>query len=125
MKIKTVLLVLITLGFVSLAVAASKINDESYRLIRQLVAYKNREIDGLRSLSEYMRDCQNVSNEESASKKCSARLAAMRGAVNDLHVKHDVLGHEIARHIRQHRDEEWLLGLMLDDKEFSDFDFAH
>jgi hypothetical protein len=106
MRIKTALLQVFVAGFVSLAVAASRIIDESYRLARQLFSYKNREIDSLHTLNQYMLDCQNVSNEESVSKKCSGRLTAMQEAANDLQVQHDVLGHEIESHIRQHKDEE-------------------
>jgi hypothetical protein len=102
--------------------ASSKISDESYRLLRQLVQYKNREIDGLQSMSNYLLDCQNVSDAELKAKNCSARLTAMQSEVNDLQVKHDVLGQEIASYLRQHKDEEWLfVGLMADDKEFSNF----
>jgi hypothetical protein len=65
-------------------------------------------------------DCSNVSDAQFTEKKCSDRLTAMQSEDRDLQVKHDVLGQEIASHIRQHKDEEWLfMGLMLDDKEFS------
>lgn len=122
MRIKIVLLALLMAGFVSLAVAASKISDESYRLLRQLVSYKNREIGDLQAMNQYMLECMNASSEEQASKKCSDRLTTMQNEDRDLQVKHDVLGQEIASHIRQHKDEEWLfMGLMLDDKEFSNF----
>jgi formate-dependent nitrite reductase cytochrome c552 subunit len=120
MKIRLIMASAFVVGVVSLAVASSKISDESYRLLRQLVSYKNREINDLHSMSEYLLDCHNVSDEQLAAKKCSERLAAMQSEDRDLQVKHDVLGQEIASHIRQHHDEEWLfMGLMLDDKEFS------
>jgi hypothetical protein len=122
MKIKSALALVLVVGSVSFAAASSKISDESYRLLRQLVSYKNREINDLGTLNDYTLDCQNVSDEQLASKKCTERLTAMQSEDRDLQVKHDVLGQEIASHIRQHKDEEWLfLGLMLDDKEFSNF----
>src|ERR1700730_9061488 len=116
-----VLLFLASMGaIVCIAAASSKISDDAYRLVRQLVSYKNREIDELHSLNQYMLDCQGVSDAQFAEKKCSERLSAMQGEDRDLQVKHDVLGQEIATHIRQHKEEEWLfMGLMMDDKEFS------
>jgi hypothetical protein len=120
MKTRAVFLLAFAVSFVSLSIASSKISDESYRLLRQLVSYKNREIDDLHELNQYLLDCQNVPNDQLASKKCSDRLTAMQSEDRDLQVKHDVLGREIAARIRQHKDEEWLfLGLMGDDKEFS------
>jgi Lhr-like helicase len=114
------LLGLILLGSALTLSAASKISDEAYRLVRELVTYKNLEIEALRNLNEYTIDCHNVSDEQFAAKKCSDRLAALQDSDRRIQVKHDVLGQEIARHIRQHRDEEWLfMGLMIDDKEFS------
>ena len=114
-------LLLVSLGaVVSIAAASSKISDDAYRLVRQLVSYKNREIEELHSLNQYMLDCQGVSDGQFAEKKCSERLSAMQSEDRDLQVKHDVLGQEIAAHIHQHKDEEWLfMGLMMDDKEFS------
>jgi hypothetical protein len=115
------MLLVTSLGvLVSVAAASSKISDDSYRLVRQLVSYKNREIDELHSLNQYMLDCQGVTDAQFAEKKCSERLTAMQGEDRDLQVKHDVLGQEIATHVRQHKDEAWLfIGLMADDKEFS------
>jgi hypothetical protein len=120
---KKTTMLLMTLGtFVCFAAAASKINDESYQLVRHLVQYKNHEIDGLQSMSNYLLDCQNVSDAELKAKNCSATMTAMQTEVNDLRVKHDVLGQEVASHVRQHKDEEWIFtGLVTDDKEFSDF----
>jgi len=110
------------LGGVLTLSAASKISDEAYRLVRELVTYKNLEIEALRNLNEYTMDCHNVSDEQFAAKKCSERLAALQDSDRRVQVKHDVVGQEIAAHIRQHKDEEWLfMGLMLDDKEFSNF----
>lgn len=120
MKIKIVLLLAVAMGVVSLAVASSRISDESYGLVRRLVSYKNAEIDHLTVLNQYTLDCASVSEQEFASKKCSDRLTALQNADRDLQVKHDVLGHEIQNHIRQHKEEQWIfLGLMIDDKEFS------
>jgi hypothetical protein len=105
---------------ISIAVASQKISDESYQLLRQLLSYKNREINDLHTMNEYMLDCYNVPDAQLATKKCSERLTAMQGEDRDLQVKHDVLGQEIAAHIRQHKEEAWVfMGLMLDDKEFS------
>jgi hypothetical protein len=119
MKKTTLLFVLISLC-ASFVVASSKISDESFQLIRRLVSYKNQEIAGLESMNEYMLDCQNVSDTQSKEKKCADRLVQMQKDVNDSQVKHDVLGHEIAAYIQKHKDEEWIfLGLMGDDKEFS------
>src|SRR5260370_24032593 len=102
------------------SLAATNISDGSYRLLRQLVSYKNREIADLHAMNEYMLDCYNVSEAQLGAKKCSERLTAMQSEDRDLQVKHDVLGQEIAAHIRQHKEEEWLfIGLMMDDKEFS------
>jgi len=113
------LLVIVTVGLTSLAVASSKISDESYQLVRRLVSYKNQEIDNLKDLAQYTLDCSNVSDAEFKTKSCSTRIAALQEADRNLKVKHDVLGQEIASHIRQHKDEEWIfLGLMVDDKEF-------
>jgi hypothetical protein len=104
----------------TLAFAASKISDDGYRLVRQLVTYKNREIEALHALNDYTLDCHNVSDEQFGAKNCEKRLGELQNQDRDLQVKHDVLGHEIQAHIRQHKDEEWLfMGLMLDDKEFS------
>jgi hypothetical protein len=114
------LLLFIPLAAIVSIAATSKISDESYRLLRQLVSYKNREIDDLRALNQYELDCQGATDAKLASKKCSDRLSAMQAEDRDLQVKHDVLGQEIAAHIRQQKGEEWLfLGLMGDDKEFS------
>lgn len=116
------MVVLVLLGVAATLSAASRISDEAYRLVRGLVAYKNHEIEALRSLNEYTLDCHNVSDEQFAAKKCSDRLAALQDLDRSVQVKHDVLGHEIAAHIQKHKDEEWLfMGLMLDDKEFSNF----
>lgn len=121
MRTKAVFLLVTVVGLASIAVASSsKISDESYRLVRQLISYKNHEIDGLKDLAQYTLDCSNVSDAEFKSKNCSERLSAIQTASNQLQVKHDVLGQEIANHIHQHKDEEWIfLGLMGDDKEFS------
>jgi hypothetical protein len=119
---RTTMLLVILVTFVTLAAASSKINDETFRLIRQLISYKNQEINGLESMTQYMLDCQNVSDAELKAKNCSARLTELQTAVNASTVKHDVLGQEIASYIRQHKDEDWIfMGLMLDDKEFSSF----
>jgi hypothetical protein len=113
-------LMLLPLAVIVCLAASSKISDDSYRLVRQLISYKNREIQDLQSLNQYMLDCQNVSDAQFAAKKCSDRLTAMQSEDRDLQVKHDVLGQEIATHIREHKDEEWIfMGLMMDDKEFS------
>ncbi len=114
------LLAIVTVGLTSLAVASSKISDESYQLVRRLVSYKNQEIDNLKDLAQYTLDCGNVSDTEFKTKNCSTRITALQDADRNLQVKHDVLGQEIANHIRQHKDEEWIfLGLMVDDKEFN------
>src|ERR1700740_1671531 len=100
---KTTMLLLVTFGtIVTVAAASSKISGESYRLLRQLVSYKNREINDLHALNDYMLDCRNVSDEQFTAKKCSDRLTSMQSEDRDLQVKHDVLGQEIATHIRQH-----------------------
>jgi hypothetical protein len=120
MKLRMVLLSASILGCVLLALASSKISDESYQLVRRLVSYKNQEIDNLKDLAQYTLDCSNVSDTEFKTKNCSTRITALQEADRNLQVKHDVLGQEIANHIRQHKDEEWIfLGLMVDDKEFS------
>jgi hypothetical protein len=118
---KTLAMLLAILGIiVSFAAASSKISDESYRLLRQLISYTNREINSLHVIVDYMLDCHNVSDEQFESKKCTERMTAIQGEHQDLHVKHDVLGQAIASHIRQHEEEEWLfMGVMLDDKELS------
>jgi hypothetical protein len=104
----------------TITLAASKISDDGYRLVRQLVTYKNRKIEARHALNDCTLDCHNVSNEQFEAKNCEKRLSDLQSQDLDLQVKHDVLGHEIQAHIRQHKDEEWLfLGLMLDDKEFS------
>src|SRR5580700_5957679 len=90
------------------AVASQKISDDAYRLVRQLVSYKNHEIDMLKTLSVYTLECNNVSDEQFAVKKCSQRMEAMQGQDRELQVRHDVLGHDIKAHISQHKDEEWL-----------------
>jgi formate-dependent nitrite reductase cytochrome c552 subunit len=120
MPIKTLLLVVFAAGFVSLAVPSSRISDESYRLLQQLLSYKNREIDDLHSLNQYMVDCEHASDEALASKKCSDRLAAMQNEDREMQVKHDQLAQAIATHMRQHRDEEWFF-TGLEDKEFNNF----
>jgi hypothetical protein len=117
---KSLLLLVLFGSAAAIAIASSKISDESYRLVRQLVVYKNQEIAALQALNEYTLDCHNVSEEQFKAKKCSERQSEMEDKARELQVKHDVLGHEIEAHIRQHKDEEWLfIGLMLDDKEFS------
>jgi hypothetical protein len=120
MKIKYALVLALLVGGVSFAAASSKISDDSYRLLRQLVSYKNHEIDNLKDLNQYMLDCYNVTDAQTAEKKCSERLTTMQSTANDLQVKHDVLAQQIASHVKQQKDEEWLfIGLMADDKEFS------
>ena len=120
MRLRLFLFVGFAIGLATLGFASSKISDESYGLVRQLVAYKNGEIEGLRAMNQFALDCYNVSDEQLAAKKCSDRLTAMQDEERALQVKHDVLGHEIAAHIKKHKDEEWLfIGLMIDDKEFS------
>ena len=122
MKIKYWLALTLCVVAVSVAAASSKISDESYRLVRQLVSYKNLEIENLKDLNQYMLDCHNEPDAQTAAKKCSERLTEMQSNANNLQVKHDVLGQQIASHIKQQKDEEWLfIGLMADDKEFSNF----
>jgi hypothetical protein len=119
-KIKYWLAISLCVACASFAAASSKISDESYRLLRQLISYKNREIADLHAINEYLLDCHNAPDAQLAEKKCSERLTLMKSEDRDLQVKHDVLGQEIASHIRQHKDEEWFfMGLMVDDKEFS------
>jgi hypothetical protein len=119
-RVKYWLALTLCVACVSFAAAASKISDDSYRLVRQLVSYKNREIDDLKDLNQYMLDCYNVPDGQFTAKKCSDRVTSMQSENNALQVKHDVLGQEISSHVRQHKDEEWLfIGLMADDKEFS------
>jgi hypothetical protein len=120
MKIKYGLVLALLAGVVSLAAASSKISDDSYRLVRQLVSYKNLEIENLKDLNQYMLDCHNVPDAQTAEKKCSERLTEMQSNANNLQVKHDVLAQQVTSHIQQHKDEGWLfIGLMADDKEFS------
>jgi hypothetical protein len=119
-KKKYWLLPIILIGGVSIAAASSKISDEGYRLVRQLVSYKNLEIDNLKDLNQYMLDCYNVPSEQSATKNCSVRMNQLQNNANALQVKHDVLAQQVASYTQQHKDEEWLfIGLMADDKEFS------
>ena len=120
MKIKSWLAITLCVAAVSFAAASSKISDESYRLLRQLVSYKNVEIENLKDLNQYMLDCYNVPDAQTAAKKCSERMTTMQSNANDLQVKHDVLAQQVASHIKQQKDDEWLfIGLMADDKEFS------
>jgi hypothetical protein len=121
-KTKALLLFCLAMAFVTVAYASSKISDDGYRLLRELVSYKNREIDMLKNLNQYTLDCNNVSDAQFAAKKCSDRMAEMQSQDRDLQVKHDVFGHDLQAHLRQHKDEESLfMGLMLDDREFSNF----
>jgi hypothetical protein len=121
-KITALLVFCLVAIFVTAAYASSKISDDGYRLLRELVSYKNREIDALKNLNQYTLDCANVPAAEFTEKKCSERMTNMQSEDRDLQVKHDVFGHELQDHLRKHKDEEWLfMGLMLDDKEFSNF----
>jgi hypothetical protein len=49
---RTTMLLVILATFVTFAAASSKINDETFRLIRQLISYKNQEINGLESMTQ-------------------------------------------------------------------------
>jgi hypothetical protein len=118
---KVTALLLAFLGlFATFALASSKISDDGYRLLRELVTYKNREIDMLKALNQYTLDCNNVPDAQLAAKKCTDRMTELQSQDRELQVKHDVFGHDLQAHLRQHKDEEWLfMGLMMDDKEFS------
>jgi hypothetical protein len=123
---KSALLLVLVGAVVCIAAASSKISDDSYRLVRELFAYKNREIAELNSMTQYMLDCQNAPDEQASAKKCTDRFAVIQSEEHALEVKHDVLADQLAAHIRQHRDEEWIfLGLLADDKEFSNLPIAH
>jgi len=90
---KTLAMLLAILGIiVSFAAASSKISDESYRLLRQLISYTNREINSLHVIVDHMLDCQNVSDEQFKSKKCMEHMTAIQGEHQDLQVKHGGLG---------------------------------
>jgi hypothetical protein len=52
------------------AVAASKISDDAYRLVRELMSYKNHEISYLNSFDQYLEDCANASEQQGTAKKC-------------------------------------------------------
>ena len=120
MKKRLALLLTLVCFLSVLTFASEKISDDGYRLLRQLFGYKNAEIEALKTLSQYTLDCNNVSDQQFKEKKCSDRMDAMQSEDRDLQVKHDVLGHDIAAHLRQHKDDAWLfLGLLGDDKEFS------
>jgi hypothetical protein len=111
---------LLILGTLNLAaMAASKIDDETFRLIRQLVSYKNQEIDALKQLVDYTNDCNNVPDSQSQMNRCPGRLTDLQNMTNTLQVKHDVVGQEIKDYLHQHKSEQWIfMGLLLDDKEF-------
>ena len=118
---KTIALLIVFLGlFTTFAWASSKISDDGYRLVRELVTYKNREIGMLKALNQYTLDCNNAPDAQFAANKCTDRMTELQSQDRDLQVKHDVFGHDLQAHLRQHKDEEWLfMGLMMDDKEFS------
>lgn len=102
--------------------SSSKISDESYRLVRKLVVYKNQELDFYEKLSEVAVDCYNVPDEQLAAKNCTDRTAKLNDSEREIDVERRVVANEIGKHIREHKDEEWIfLGLMVDDKEFSNF----
>jgi hypothetical protein len=123
---KSVLLVALVVACVSIAAASSKIIDESYSLVRKLFAYKNTEIDQLASMTQYMIDCQGAADAQAAAKNCTSRLEALQTGANNLTVQKGVLADELSTHIRQHKDEDWIfLGLLADDKEFSNLSIAH
>jgi hypothetical protein len=52
------------------AVAASKISDDAYRSVRELMSYKNHEISYLNSFDQYLEDCANASEQQGTAKKC-------------------------------------------------------
>jgi hypothetical protein len=100
--------------------------DDSYRLVRKLFAYKNTEIAQLASMTQYMIDCQGATDAQATAKNCASRLGKLQTGANNLSVQKGVITDELATHIRQHKDEEWIfLGLLADDKEFSNLSIAH
>ena len=123
---KSALLIVLVVAGVSIAAAASKISDDSYRLVRKLFAYKNTEIAQLASMTQYMIDCQGAPDAQATAKNCASRMGELQTGANNLSVQKGVLADELSTHIRQHRDEEWIfLGLLADDKEFSNLSIAH
>jgi hypothetical protein len=123
---RTSLLVFLLAAIVTVAAASSKISDDSFRLVRKLFAYKNAEIAQLASMTQYMIDCQGTTDAQATAKNCVSRLAELQTGANNLSVQKGVLADELSTHIRQHRDEEWIfLGLLADDKEFSNLSIAH
>jgi hypothetical protein len=125
MKKSALMVVLVIVG-VSIAAASSKISDDSYRLVRKLFAYKNTEIAQLASMTQYMIDCQGATDAQATAKNCARRMEELQTGANNLSVQKGVIADELATHIRQHKDEEWIfLGLLADDKEFSNLSVAH
>jgi hypothetical protein len=123
---KSALLIVLVVVAVSIAAASSKISDDSYRLVRKLFAYKNTEIAQLSSMTQYMIDCQGATDTQATAKNCTSRMEELQTGANNLAVQKGVLADELATHIRQHREEDWIfLGLLADDKEFSNLSVAH